>query len=517
MKTTSLAIALGLAISSQAHAAGFYFSDIGVRAYSRGGAFVAGADDLTAMYYNPAALTRLERPQIMINVAGVQQFVDYQRLQEPGRGNFVDYSDIIGQLGAGQGMPEEDSYFEDATFPAIKNKSPAFVIPHFGFSSKFGTPNTTFAFGFYPPYAPDLSYDKDGPQRYSLIDTMVIQTSLGPSVAHRFNDWISVGVGVAWSVLMAEQSLTISVPWLKDYNNPFNDGKLELNNNTPPNEDTSNDVGFRFDAADWGGISWNAGIMIEPPNKRWAFGLMVQPPVKFSADGTMEADFSGHTLATEDAYSPIVPTRVILSETVTDKDVTLNITMPLILKTGFAFRPTETSEIEFATVWQNWSSIQNLVITGLDMVVDVDNELGIGDDKLEDTLIDDDVVMPTYYQDAWSFRLGGQNHFGKFTVRAGTFYETSAVPKSTINVSRLDANKIGYGLGGSYRPNTHWSIDVGLSQIFFEDVTVKNSEIEQIAVEPITGDFVEGTIVGNGTYKSSGLIFGAGLNYYFGG
>ncbi len=505
---------LGLGISGQADAAGFYFSDIGVRSFSRGGAFVAGADDLTAMYYNPAALVRLERPQIMLNVAGVQQFVDYQRMQEPGRGAFYDHSNTLGE---DSGIPEDESYFEDTAFPSIKNKSPAFVIPHFGFSSRLGLPNTTFAFGFYPPYAPDLSYDKDGPQRYSLIDTMVIQTSLGPSVAHRFNDWISVGVGVAWSVLMAEQSLTISVPWQKDYNRPTLGKDVEIANNTPPNEDPANDVGFRFDAADWGGFSWNAGLLIEPPTKRWAFGLMVQPPIKFSADGSMEADFTGHVLATEEAYSPVVQSRVILSDVVKDKDVTLNITMPLILKAGFAFRPTESSEIELAGVWQNWSSIQNLVITGLNMVVDVDNELGVGENKLEDTIIDDDVVMPTYYKDAWSVRLGGQNHFGKFTVRAGMFYETSAVPKSTINVSRLDANKIGYGLGGSYRPNNSWSIDAGVSQSFFEEVNVTNSEIEQIAVEPITGDFVEGTIVGNGTYKSSGLIFGAGINYYFGG
>ena len=42
--------------TSQAHAAGLYFSDRGVRPLGRGGAFVAGADDLGAMWYNPAGL-----------------------------------------------------------------------------------------------------------------------------------------------------------------------------------------------------------------------------------------------------------------------------------------------------------------------------------------------------------------------------------------------------------------------------------------------------------------------------
>ena len=60
-----------LLLASTAQAGGYYFSDIGVRAYSRGGAFVAGADDLTALYYNPAALTRLRRGTVTLNVAGV--------------------------------------------------------------------------------------------------------------------------------------------------------------------------------------------------------------------------------------------------------------------------------------------------------------------------------------------------------------------------------------------------------------------------------------------------------------
>jgi len=513
MKNLSLAMVFGLGLSSQAQAAGYYFSDIGVRGFSRGGAFVAGADDLTALYYNPAALTRLERPQIMINLAGVQQFVDYQRMQEPGRGPFVD-SDP-------DGINTEGADYSDVQFSNIENKAPVFLIPHFGFSSKLGTPNTTFAFGFYPPYAPDLSYDKEGPQRYSLIDTMVIQTALGPSVAHKFNDWISVGVGVAWSVLMAEQQLTISVPFEKDRVSleagdivPGEELNIEVVNSTPANEDPSNDVGFEFYASDWGAISWNVGLMIEPPSKEWAFGFMAQPPVKFHAKGKMEANFSNHILHTEGYFGD----KIILSKIVKDNDVSLNITMPLILKAGCAFRPTESSEIELAGVWQNWSSIQNLTITGLNLVVDLNEDhQGSPYANREDVTIDDDVVLPTNYNDAWSIRLGGQNHFGKFTARAGAFYETSAIPASTQNVSLIDGNKFGYGVGGSYRPNNHWSIDVGLSQSFLAETKVTNSKIEQISVEPLTGDFMEGTIIGNGTYKSSVLIFGGGLNYYFGG
>ena len=54
----SILVAL-LAFSSNAQASGYYTSDVGVRSFSRGGAYVAGCDDLLALWYNPAALTRM--------------------------------------------------------------------------------------------------------------------------------------------------------------------------------------------------------------------------------------------------------------------------------------------------------------------------------------------------------------------------------------------------------------------------------------------------------------------------
>ena len=150
--------------SSSAEAAGYYMSSVGTRAYSRGGAFIAGADNLLAMYHNPAALIRLDRPQVMLDMAGVQQWVEFDRTAVAGNGP-------LDELGS----PTDISY------DTVSNTAPPYAIPHLAVSHTFGLPNTTFALGFYPPYAPDLSYDPDGPQRYSLIDTLVCLLYTSPS------------------------------------------------------------------------------------------------------------------------------------------------------------------------------------------------------------------------------------------------------------------------------------------------------------------------------------------------
>ncbi|HEX5656048.1 MAG TPA: outer membrane protein transport protein, partial [Polyangiales bacterium] len=53
----SLAVLAASVLSAnQAHAGGLYLFDRGARALGRGGAFVAGVDDPSALWYNPAGL-----------------------------------------------------------------------------------------------------------------------------------------------------------------------------------------------------------------------------------------------------------------------------------------------------------------------------------------------------------------------------------------------------------------------------------------------------------------------------
>ena len=59
-----------LTLVSTGYASGYYYPDLGVTSLSRGGANVAGVNDLTALWYNPAALTRIRALQIDLDVTG---------------------------------------------------------------------------------------------------------------------------------------------------------------------------------------------------------------------------------------------------------------------------------------------------------------------------------------------------------------------------------------------------------------------------------------------------------------
>ena len=62
---------------SKADAGGLYFTDRGVRAMGRAGAFVAGADDLSAAWYNPAGLVEAGT-SVMLDLSYLHHSVTYQ-------------------------------------------------------------------------------------------------------------------------------------------------------------------------------------------------------------------------------------------------------------------------------------------------------------------------------------------------------------------------------------------------------------------------------------------------------
>lgn len=459
---------LAFALISSAWASAYYFADVGVRSFGRAGAFVAGADDINAMYYNPAALTRLRGGVAKVDLAFVSQHVLFDRADEVDNG-------------------------ETVVFDPVYNVAKPFKIPNLGVSFNARLPSTTFAIGLYPPYAPDVSYDPAGPQRYTLVDTAVIQTNVGPSVGHRFDwaglPWLSVGAGLAWSLMSVEQELVLS---------------------TSGTDDPSGDIAFRVAATDPFAFTWNAGVLVEPVSGRFALAAAVQPPIRFAARGEMVGDFSSHG-----AYTAGIITNT--DGVVRDDDVSLEVTMPLVLRGGVLVRPVQRLEVELAGVWQKWDTIDVILVDDVEMVLHTSS--------FGDVLIEGPVELPAGYQNAWSVRLGAEYDLNDhLAVRGGGLYESSAIPARTQGVGLVDGPKWGYGVGGTVRlplpgeqgHRRRVALDVGWSQSFITPRTITDSEVTQVKIGFPSGEVEDGKVVGNGDFESRLSVFGAGLEFAWG-
>lgn len=460
-----------LLVPSTAWPAAYYFLDAGTRALGRGGAFVAGNDDLSAQYYNPAALIHSRNPSAMLNMSGVSQYVMFDRADETGD-----------------------------PFEPVYNESPPLIIPGFGGSHTFGRDDLTVALGFYTPFAPDMSYPTDGPQRYSLTDTLVWQLYIGPSVAYRPLPWLTLGAGVSWSVLRAEEELTVAM----------------CIKGSVCGDNTAQDATVAMAAWDKRKIAWNAGLLVEPTP--WlSVGAGFVPPLSYHASGSITAGF-GEDFALANFLD---------GDSFTDDDVTVLVNMPMITRLGVAVRPMPNLEIEIAGTMERWASTpvdcgeygQGVCITDVDLTIETNPDSLL---KGEPVILTDDIVLPTDYANSFSGRLGADWDINsRWTARAGGFFETSAVPAATQGVAIVDGFKRGYGVGGGVKIIPRLTLDAAFSQSFIKTREITDSEVRMIQLEVDLQDtassgIINGKVVGNGVFASHLTMASVGLTWEFG-
>jgi long-chain fatty acid transport protein len=491
--TAAIALALLLAPST-AEAAGFYQSDIGTRGMSRAGAFVAGVNDLSAQYYNPAALARL-RPMTYLNFTGAWQGVDFTR---------IDYD------GAGQQLEK---------YPTVNNNAGPMPIPAFGVSHNFGIKNFSAALGLFSPFAPRMEYPQEGAQRYTLKESLLIQFYAGPSVAYKIG-WLSVGAGVYYSYVSADYGLDIMVCSKLPESEGCEGSPDDPNGDGGQYE--NNDVGTLLKMKDAWNLTWNVGLLAEPTDFM-RIGFSLQPPLRVEGKGSLQTDFG-----TEQDPHWLVEQGYIDGTRHKDNNVTVLVNMPLLIRQGIEFYGDRWA-VEGTAVYQRWRISEEIRVTDVDIALPEGDTLAGFNQFLDppvELAITDDVVLPQNYVDTWSWRLGGQYRIADpVMLRTGILYEGSAVPSNTQGVDLVDGKKLGWGFGGTIHVNENVAIDVGGMRTWLQDRSITESDVhrKEIPVDlaaAVSGDLdvalQEGRSVGTGEFQSRTLFLSTGVVWKFG-
>ena len=185
--------------------------------------------------------------------------------------------------------------------------------------------------------------------------------------------------------------------------------------------------------------------------------------------------------------------------------------LPAIIRAGVEVRPVEQMRVEVAYVHEFWSAHKD--ISAVPEGITIDNVTGLPP-KLAVPPID----IPRGFQDADSFRLGGEVHFpaGDYFLdaRAGVAYETSAVPSSYLSLSSLDFPKWILSFGGSLYIGPHWRFDGVLAHVFAQSTYVDPDTAKIPRINPLQGN-APFEAVNGGQYCASANVIGVGLNYRF--
>jgi long-chain fatty acid transport protein len=183
----ALAIVIGTGMP-EVFALGFKNPDQNARATGQGEAFVAQADDASAIYYNPGGLTQIQGTEV--TGGGMLTFPDF-RLK-----------------GAGSGAEMNSMSF----------------IPHLYISTDFGASKSPWRFGVgvNVPYGNRADYAPNGPFRYIVTSDALQVINIQPTVAYKFNEHFSLGAGL--NIYDAYTGLNSHVPAA-----PLPDGHAHFN------------------------------------------------------------------------------------------------------------------------------------------------------------------------------------------------------------------------------------------------------------------------------------------------
>ena len=227
--------ALVVSLGSPATGGGFKIQDQSTRAMGMIDAFIAGADDASAVYYNPAGLTRLQGAQTITNVYVAHGTTDYDG---PG------------------GRDESDGRY--------------YVVPSFYFGTPVGAEGRFFAgLGVYSPFGLGSKWSDTSPVRHYSKLAEIRLVNINPTVAVQVTDRIAVGAGVDYFASQVKNR----------YQMPY-----DVTGDQIP--DTEGQVAMDADGDGWG---YNLGLQVEV-TESVSVGVTYRSQVAVDYDGGIEFD-----------------------------------------------------------------------------------------------------------------------------------------------------------------------------------------------------------------------------------
>lgn len=230
-RMTILAAATLLAVATASFGLGFRNPDQGARATGQGEAFVAQADDPSAVYYNPAGLAQLDGTHLM----------------------------------GGLNVMLRDYKFTGATVETMDE--PAF-LPHFYAATDLGQPKLRFGFGMNVPFGTKVDWGDAGSLRYVVTESELMVANFAPAIAWQVNEHLSIGGAV--NVYYGDTELKRLFPWW---------AALELPPGALP------DGVFRFEG-DGVAVGGTIGLLWKI-NAQHSLGMVYRTPFSIDFDGTV--------------------------------------------------------------------------------------------------------------------------------------------------------------------------------------------------------------------------------------
>jgi long-chain fatty acid transport protein len=254
--------------------------------------------------------------------------------------------------------------------------------------------------------------------------------TIAPALAYKINEQVSVGVALninygIFNIAMHAGSAEIPIP-------PY-----------------AIDLGQYEESMKGWGYGATFGVLFKP-NETFSMGATLRTPSKVKFDG----DASISNLA-------------VLGINTTS-DLEREVTWPMWLAGGVAYRPTENITVTGDIQWTQWSKIE---VIGTDYK-DISWQIlmaASGDDE-----------RPMHWSDAVQIRFGAEYRMNTIAIRGGYYWDPSPTPDRTMNVLLPNYDFNVFTLGFGYELNG-LQVDLGIEYLIGSD---RNIPFEKVLIDP---------------------------------
>jgi long-chain fatty acid transport protein len=217
---TSVMLGVAALGEGRAWALGARIPNQDAEAIARGNAFVATADNPSALYYNPAGITQLEGEHF--------------------------------QVGSLFYLGIDADYQNPATGASASNAAKVLPVPTFQYTVTPKDSRFSFGLGVYEPFGLSVNWPENNPFRTAGVNASLTYITINPVVAWKVTDTLSLAVGptLNYSSIDLVQGI---FPLGSPGNGAF-----------PGNQ-------FNFKGHNWG-FGFNAGLLWHPV-QQWSFGV----------------------------------------------------------------------------------------------------------------------------------------------------------------------------------------------------------------------------------------------------
>lgn len=410
---------------SQVYGNGYLVPDIG-------GNFSGPTDtNPAAIYWNPSATAFSNGGNIFLDIAPTYQKISYER---------VDYYPGV-----------EQKKYPETSFTIT---SPA---PLLGFTYTFNEVPLTLGAGVYAHYGRETKWDENGPQRFNGTREFLAGLNVGPSIAYRINNKISVGAAFnyVYSMLTAKTSLALA------FGEPTDPFQLE---------DPTSEVRVHLDNLTASNFSAIFGITAKPV-RTLTLGVSYITPYKVKLTGPAKIS-AGPELS--GLFSSMVAG-------LSDVNVEATQHYPQAINFGVKYLLTKNLESNFIMQWYDWSVNDALVL-----------KLSSPDSSTQSLL---DVLgekrMEFHFVDAINFRIDFRYAFNKDTrIGFGGGFDPSGIPTEYLSPSNLEFDKVQAFVSGEYKISENFKISGGFNH--YQNITTRKVSASNII--PLSTGYYRGII-----------------------